>query len=167
MRLCRLDRHTAVQRPVRAATAAPRSARLAARRSAPQRAPRGTAPPSACGSGDGQAQELGKAAAQGTRPEAGHPVQLPVLQQHQNGAHTARGAGNRCGPARARLPLAASPAARPAPPTQVGCSMDWERQLGTVTCIVCHESWMGKINHLSEPIDVYSDWLDACEAANS
>jgi transcription elongation factor Elf1 len=45
--------------------------------------------------------------------------------------------------------------------------MDWDRQLGTVACVQCGEAWSGKIHHLSEPVDVYSDWLDACEAANS
>lgn len=49
----------------------------------------------------------------------------------------------------------------------VQCTMDWERQVGSVTCVVCNEGWTGKINHLSEPIDVYSDWLDACENANA
>jgi len=45
--------------------------------------------------------------------------------------------------------------------------MDWERQIGQVECVVCHEGWNGKINHLTEPVDLYSDWLDACESANA
>jgi hypothetical protein len=28
--------------------------------------------------------------------------------------------------------------------------------MGTVECVVCHESWSSKINHLTEPIDIYS-----------
>lgn len=31
----------------------------------------------------------------------------------------------------------------------VTCTMDWEQQLGTVSCVVCRESWSSKINHLS------------------
>ncbi|KIY99418.1 Transcription elongation factor 1 [Monoraphidium neglectum] len=49
----------------------------------------------------------------------------------------------------------------------VQCTMDWERQEGTVECVHCKESFSSKINHLSEPIDIYSDWLDACESANA
>jgi transcription elongation factor Elf1 len=45
--------------------------------------------------------------------------------------------------------------------------MDWDREIGTVECVVCKEGWSGKINHLTEAVDLYSDWLDACESANS
>lgn len=48
----------------------------------------------------------------------------------------------------------------------VSCLMDWDRELGTVTCSVCNEFFSTNITHLSEAIDVYTDWIDACEAEN-
>lgn len=45
--------------------------------------------------------------------------------------------------------------------------MDRERNVGFVSCRVCLEDFQSPINYLSEPVDVYSDWIDACEAANS
>lgn len=47
------------------------------------------------------------------------------------------------------------------------CEMDKERKVGQVKCTLCGEHWESKINALSEPIDVYSDWLDACEGENA
>ena len=44
--------------------------------------------------------------------------------------------------------------------------MDRERNTGVVSCTVCMEEYQTTINYLSEPIDVYSDWIDACESAN-
>lgn len=38
---------------------------------------------------------------------------------------------------------------------------------GTVSCGACHESFSSHIHHLSEPIDVYHDWLDECEKQNT
>ena len=32
--------------------------------------------------------------------------------------------------------------------------------------MVCLEEFQTLITHLSEPVDVYSEWIDACEAAN-
>lgn len=50
----------------------------------------------------------------------------------------------------------------------VVCTMDWEMQRATVECTACKEQHeMDRISHLTEPIDVYHDWLDACEEANS
>jgi transcription elongation factor Elf1 len=31
---------------------------------------------------------------------------------------------------------------------------------------VCGQKYTCNITHLSEPIDVYSDWIDACDKAN-
>ncbi|XGW07941.1 hypothetical protein V3C99_010788, partial [Haemonchus contortus] len=45
--------------------------------------------------------------------------------------------------------------------------MDRERNVGFISCRVCSEDFQTPINYLSEPIDVYSDWIDACEAANA
>uniref|UniRef100_A0A7E4V435 Transcription elongation factor 1 homolog n=1 Tax=Panagrellus redivivus TaxID=6233 RepID=A0A7E4V435_PANRE len=44
--------------------------------------------------------------------------------------------------------------------------MDRNRNVGFISCRVCQESFQTSITYLSEPIDVYSDWIDACEEAN-
>ncbi|CAO4364580.1 Protein CBG11103 [Caenorhabditis briggsae] len=45
--------------------------------------------------------------------------------------------------------------------------MDREKNVGYIACRVCSEDFQTNINYLSEPIDVYSDWVDACEQANN
>lgn len=44
--------------------------------------------------------------------------------------------------------------------------MDRNRNTGIISCRVCLEDFQTSINYLSEPVDVYSDWIDACESAN-
>uniref|UniRef100_A0A914DFA0 Transcription elongation factor 1 homolog n=1 Tax=Acrobeloides nanus TaxID=290746 RepID=A0A914DFA0_9BILA len=44
---------------------------------------------------------------------------------------------------------------------------DRERNVGFISCRVCLEDFQTNINYLSEAIDVYSDWIDACESANA
>lgn len=44
--------------------------------------------------------------------------------------------------------------------------MDRTRNTGRITCRVCLEDFQTSINYLSEAVDVYSDWIDACEQAN-
>lgn len=48
----------------------------------------------------------------------------------------------------------------------VGCTMDWETNTGMVSCVACGEAFTTSIHQLCEPIDVYHDWLDACEEKN-
>ena len=48
----------------------------------------------------------------------------------------------------------------------VHCELDRERDVGQVRCTLCGEHWEDKINALSEPIDIYSAWIDACENEN-
>lgn len=48
----------------------------------------------------------------------------------------------------------------------VTCKLDWERDIGTVDCSVCKANYTTPVTHLTEPIDVYSDWIDACEEEN-
>ncbi len=36
---------------------------------------------------------------------------------------------------------------------------------GSLNCRICGASFQMPIHHLHEPIDVFSEWLDACEAA--
>ena len=40
-------------------------------------------------------------------------------------------------------------------------------QIGSVVCNTCNERFSAKINKLSEAVDVYSEWIDACEAENN
>jgi transcription elongation factor Elf1 len=42
----------------------------------------------------------------------------------------------------------------------VSCKMDDSAMTGTLKCRICGCSYTTSINSLSEPIDVYSEWLD-------
>uniref|UniRef100_A0A1I8GIA0 E3 ubiquitin-protein ligase n=1 Tax=Macrostomum lignano TaxID=282301 RepID=A0A1I8GIA0_9PLAT len=42
-----------------------------------------------------------------------------------------------------------------------------QARVGSVSCRVCLEDFQTSINYLTEPIDVYSEWIDACEEANA
>nr|XP_010908977.1 transcription elongation factor 1 homolog [Elaeis guineensis] len=46
------------------------------------------------------------------------------------------------------------------------CSMDMKMKIGEAYCRVCEESYATSIHHLTEPIDIYSEWLDECERVN-
>lgn len=41
-----------------------------------------------------------------------------------------------------------------------------EHKLGKISCAICGEDFKTSINYLTEPLDVYSEWIDACEKAN-
>lgn len=43
---------------------------------------------------------------------------------------------------------------------------DKGRNTARISCRVCSEDYQTVINFLSEPVDVYNDWIDACETAN-
>lgn len=45
--------------------------------------------------------------------------------------------------------------------------LDRQRNTGLISCTVCLEDFQTSINYLSEAIDVYSEWIDACESANA
>merc|ERR1712226_282285 len=47
------------------------------------------------------------------------------------------------------------------------CVMDYQRKVGSVNCAVCGEQFGTTINYLTEPLDIYSEWIDACELANN
>ncbi|OLY84114.1 Transcription elongation factor 1 [Smittium mucronatum] len=49
----------------------------------------------------------------------------------------------------------------------VSVQMDKEHKIGNLSCKVCHANYQAAINHLSSPIDVYSEWIDACEEAKN
>lgn len=44
--------------------------------------------------------------------------------------------------------------------------MDKTKNAARIQCTICLEDFQATINFLSEPIDVYNEWIDACEAAN-
>ena len=44
--------------------------------------------------------------------------------------------------------------------------MNHDHKLGKISCNVCGEDFKTTINYLTEPLDVYSEWIDACEKAN-
>lgn len=43
--------------------------------------------------------------------------------------------------------------------------MDLKTGVGSLDCRLCGASYQMPIHHLHEPIDVFSEWLDDCEAA--
>lgn len=43
-------------------------------------------------------------------------------------------------------------------------ALTYQDKIGTLKCRICGEKWETRINYLSEPIDVFSEWLDATEA---
>jgi len=47
----------------------------------------------------------------------------------------------------------------------VECKMDLGKGVGSLSCRMCSASYQMPIHHLHEPIDVFSEWLDDCEAA--
>lgn len=49
----------------------------------------------------------------------------------------------------------------------VVCMMDKKLGVGNLSCKVCGQSFQSPINGLSAPVDVYSDWVDACESVAS
>ncbi|KAH8261186.1 hypothetical protein KR044_004746 [Drosophila immigrans] len=44
--------------------------------------------------------------------------------------------------------------------------IDKMQKSGRINCRVCKESFQTTIISLSEPVDVYNDWIDACEVVN-
>jgi transcription elongation factor Elf1 len=47
----------------------------------------------------------------------------------------------------------------------VECKMDFRNGVGSLDCRLCGASYQMPVHHLHEPIDVFSEWLDDCEAA--
>jgi transcription elongation factor Elf1 len=47
----------------------------------------------------------------------------------------------------------------------VECKMDYRASIGSLHCRLCGAAYQMPIHHLNEPIDVFSEWLDDCEAA--
>ena len=47
-----------------------------------------------------------------------------------------------------------------------GCKMDQDHAVGTILCDGCGAKYEMRINRLTDPIDVYSEWIDMSEAVN-
>ncbi|KAJ3503484.1 hypothetical protein NMY22_g18235 [Coprinellus aureogranulatus] len=47
----------------------------------------------------------------------------------------------------------------------VSVRMDRKEGVATLVCKVCDQRFQSKVNHLTEPVDIYSEWIDACDAA--
>ncbi|TFK54863.1 Elf1-domain-containing protein [Heliocybe sulcata] len=43
--------------------------------------------------------------------------------------------------------------------------MDRKEGIAQLVCRVCDQRYQSKVNHLTEPIDIYSEWIDAADAA--
>lgn len=43
---------------------------------------------------------------------------------------------------------------------------DKQKKTAKISCRVCMEDYQTSVNVLSDPLDVYNDWIDACDAAN-
>lgn len=48
----------------------------------------------------------------------------------------------------------------------ITCTLDKKNSIGSLSCKVCGQSFQTRINALSQPVDVYSDWFDAVEEVN-
>lgn len=45
----------------------------------------------------------------------------------------------------------------------VSCTLDKKIGIGELHCKICGQNFQSTIHSLSKPVDVYSDWIDACE----
>ncbi|KAF7304923.1 Transcription elongation factor 1-like protein [Mycena kentingensis (nom. inval.)] len=43
--------------------------------------------------------------------------------------------------------------------------LDRKDGIAHLACRVCDQRYQSKVNHLTEPVDIYSEWIDACDAA--
>ncbi|KAG5645218.1 hypothetical protein DXG03_006635 [Asterophora parasitica] len=43
--------------------------------------------------------------------------------------------------------------------------LDRKEGVAHLVCRVCDQRYQSKVNHLTEPIDIYSEWIDAADAA--
>ncbi|XP_050226046.1 transcription elongation factor 1 homolog [Mercurialis annua] len=52
-------------------------------------------------------------------------------------------------------------------PNTVVCTFDKKTMVGEAACCVCKANYITDINFLTEPIDIYSEWIDECERVNT
>ncbi|KAJ7219318.1 Elf1-domain-containing protein, partial [Mycena pura] len=43
--------------------------------------------------------------------------------------------------------------------------LDRKEGIAHLACRVCDQRYQSKVNHLTEPVDIYSEWIDAADAA--
>eukprot|EP01069_Polyplicarium_translucidae_P007373 Polyplicarium_translucidae@DN3099_c0_g3_i3.p2 len=48
----------------------------------------------------------------------------------------------------------------------VDAKLEKKRALGTLACRICSASYSMRVSPLTEPIDLFSDWIDRCEEEN-
>ncbi|RCV20494.1 hypothetical protein SETIT_4G060200v2 [Setaria italica] len=48
----------------------------------------------------------------------------------------------------------------------VECRIDLKDRIARASCRICGESYFTSAHALTAAVDVYSDWIDACELAN-
>jgi transcription elongation factor Elf1 len=48
---------------------------------------------------------------------------------------------------------------------ELSCCREKVAETGTIECRICGETFQCRISYLSDPVDVYCEWIDACEAA--
>ncbi|TVU12429.1 hypothetical protein EJB05_46073, partial [Eragrostis curvula] len=51
-------------------------------------------------------------------------------------------------------------------PGSVECRIEPELEIAEASCGICEESYSTTAHSLTEPIDVYAEWIDECELAN-
>ncbi|KAF9216234.1 hypothetical protein BGZ59_010457 [Podila verticillata] len=49
----------------------------------------------------------------------------------------------------------------------INCKLDYDQKVGHLQCRMCGVAYTCTINYLSHAVDVYHDWIDACEAVNA
>ncbi|ODV62034.1 Elf1p [Ascoidea rubescens DSM 1968] len=43
------------------------------------------------------------------------------------------------------------------------CTIDKKTNIGSLNCKICGQTFQTPIHTLSQPVDIYADWVDACE----
>lgn len=49
----------------------------------------------------------------------------------------------------------------------VECQLNYKDKIGSLNCRICGAEWETRIHYLSEPVDVFSEWIDTTEAENA
>ncbi|XP_074270333.1 transcription elongation factor 1 homolog [Silene latifolia] len=49
----------------------------------------------------------------------------------------------------------------------VECTIDMKDMTGLAECGICQERFLTSATALTEPIDIYSEWIDECERVNT
>ncbi|THH16359.1 hypothetical protein EW146_g4277 [Bondarzewia mesenterica] len=47
----------------------------------------------------------------------------------------------------------------------VTVKIDRKEGVAQLMCRICDQKYQSKVNHLTEPIDIYSEWIDAADSA--